>query len=142
MTTEDDMTMDDESAALHLSTGTPRQRAEVDVVLLHRVPGGGLVTALEGGQPLDLADSSAVDEQTVARLRGSMLRLDTAEDIPYAVIDALLRSPVPPLFQAFPWLRHARPLALESGVTRIAGTRLGYQAGTGLWVETEENTPS
>lgn len=136
------MTLDDESAALHLSVGAFQERAGVDVVLVHSVPGGDLVAALEGGEPLDLADPSGGDEHAVHRLRSSMLRLDTAEDVPYAVIDALLRSPVPPLFQASPWLRRARLLALENGVTHIAGIRLGYQAGTGLWVETEETTPS
>ncbi|MFM9538607.1 hypothetical protein ACKI1I_42845 [Streptomyces turgidiscabies] len=136
------MTLDDESAGLHLSAGTSQERVGVDVVLVHRAPGSDLVTALEGGEALDLADPSGGDEQAVDRLRSSLLRLDAAEDVPDAVIVALLRSLVPPLFQASPWLRHARPVVLESGVTHIAGTRLGYQAGTGLWVETEETTPS
>ncbi|WP_158897202.1 hypothetical protein [Streptomyces hygroscopicus] len=135
--------MDETAAAPHLSAGSPQVQVGVDVVVVQRIPGTTLVTALEGEDPLDLEDPACGDDPlVVACLRGSSLRLDAAEDVAPAVIDALLRSPVPALFRASSWLRNTRALVLENGACEIAGVRLGYQAGVGLWVHTVDNKPS
>jgi Cas3 C-terminal domain len=112
----------------------PLSEAAIDVVIVHRDRGAGLVTAHAGGPAVDLDDDLLADPEVIQRLRESLLRLDTAEDVPSTVVNALRAQPVPALFLQSPWLRAGRALVLEDGETRIAGVRIGYVAAVGLQV--------
>lgn len=106
----------------------------VAVVIVHRDPGSGKVTAAAGGPAMDLGSAAPAAPAVIERLRESLVRVDAAEDMPSAVVDALRALPVPMLFRQSAWLRDARALVLEAGETRIAGFRVGYQPGAGLWI--------
>lgn len=105
----------------------------IAVVIAHRDPGSGKVTAAAGGPALDLGSAAPAEPEVIERIRESLVRIDAAEDVPSAVVDALHAEPVPVLFRQSAWLRDARVLVLEAGETRIAGFRIGYQPGVGLW---------
>jgi Cas3 C-terminal domain len=110
----------------------PHQDA-VAVVIAHRDPASGTVTAAAGGPALDLGSAAPAAPAVIERIRESLVRIDAAEDVPGAVVDALRAQPVPVLFRQSAWLRDARVLVLEAGETRIAGFRVGYRPGVGLW---------
>ncbi len=107
----------------------------IAVVIAHRDLGSGIVTAAAGGPPLDLSSAAPAEPEVIERIRESLVRIDATEDVPNAVVNALHAEPVPVLFRQSAWLRDARVLLLEAGETRIAGFRIGYQPGVGLWTE-------
>jgi hypothetical protein len=117
---------------MHGDDWEPRQDA-IAVVIAHRDPGSGKVTPVAGGPALDLGSAEAAVPEVIERLRESLVRIDAAEDMPRPVVDALCDQPVPVLFRQSAWLRDARVLVLEDGETHIAGFRVGYQPGVGLW---------
>ncbi len=128
--------LDDDEALLH--TNPDSGAAQVRVVLVRPGP-DGLVIPLVGGDPVDLHDDGAADdEEIVGRLIGSSLIVDASEDIPHKVVEALRRSALPALFCASPWLRRARVLVLKDGQARLSGMRVGYRPGVGLWVKPAE----
>jgi Cas3 C-terminal domain len=110
----------------------PYQNA-VPVAIVHRDPGSGRITAATGGPPLELGNAAPAAPEVIERIRESLVPVDAAEDMPSAVVDALRAQPVPALFGQSAWLRDARVLVLENGETRIAGFRIGYRPGVGLW---------
>ena len=111
----------------------PHQNA-IAVVVAHRDSGSGKVTAAAGGPALDLGSATPAEPEVIERIRESLVFIDAAEDVPRAVVDALHAEPVPALFRQSAWLRDARVLVLEAGETHIAGFRIGYHPGVGLWV--------
>ena len=66
----------------------PHQNA-VAVVIVHRDPGSGRVTAAAGGPALDLGNAAPAAPEVIERIRESLVRIDAAEDVPSAVVDAL-----------------------------------------------------
>ena len=110
----------------------PHQNA-VAVAIMNRDPVSRTVTAAVGGPAVDLGSAAPAAPTVIERIRESLVRIDAAEDVPSAVVDALRAQPVPVLFGQSAWLRDARALVLEVGETRIAGFRVGYQPGVGLW---------
>ncbi|MFJ8364396.1 hypothetical protein [Streptomyces sp. NPDC093984] len=108
----------------------------VHLVLVRRLPGSPLVVPLTGEVVLDLqAEQKRVDDETVRILLDSSLVVDAGEDIGADVVDALQHMAVPPLFRASAWLRRCRALVLEDGHAVLAGVRIGYRTGRGLWVD-------
>jgi hypothetical protein len=122
--------------------GDDRERHQdaLAVVIAHRDPRSGKVIAAAGGPALDLGSAAPTESEVIERIRESLVCIDSAEDIPTAVVDALHAEPVPALFRQSAWLRDARVLVLEAGETRIAGFCIGYQPGVGLWTR-EPVTP-
>jgi Cas3 C-terminal domain len=118
----------------------PHQDA-VAVVIVHRDPASGTVTAAAGGPALDLGSAAPAAPEVIERLRESLVRIDAAEDVPGAVVDALRAQPAPVLFRQSVWLRDARVLILELGETGIAGCRIGYRPGVGLWAGEPADPP-
>jgi hypothetical protein len=113
----------------------------IAVVIAYRDPASGKVTAAAGGPALDLGSAAPAEPEVIERIRESLVRIDTAEDLPSFVINALCTQPVPVLFGQSAWLRDARALVLEAGETRIAGFRIGYQPGVGLWTGEPADPP-
>ena len=113
----------------------------IAVVIVHRDSASGTVTTAAGGPALDLDSAAPAAPEVIERLRESLVRIDAAEDVPSAVVEALRAQPVPVLFRQSAWLRDARVLVLEAGETRITGFRIGYRPGVGLWTGEPADPP-
>lgn len=137
MTPEEQGWLDDDAAVPYLSVH--EMPAALTVVLVTEVPGSSHVVPLEGGDPIALDDPCvALDQVTAMRLLGSAVTVDASDEMPPTLLAALRQEAVPPLFRASPWLRRARVLILRGGEVTLAGARVGYRPGRGLWVDPAE----
>jgi hypothetical protein len=106
----------------------------VEIVVLRRVSGSRLVVPQAGSVRLDLEQQEPLSEEAVEELRGSHLVLAAEGDVPRDVVEELLDRAVPAAFEGSVWLGRARALALDDGETEIAGFKVGYRPGLGLWI--------
>jgi CRISPR-associated endonuclease/helicase Cas3 len=97
----------------------------VEVVLVHRVPGG--YTALDGTR-LGV-QGEVLDDPVVERLLGGSVRL------PAGLVEDEARLSGLSGWVDHPWLRHARALVLEEGWAQLDGWRVSYHSELGLVVE-------
>ncbi|TCO62884.1 type I-E CRISPR-associated protein Cse1/CasA [Actinocrispum wychmicini] len=98
----------------------------VEVVLLRAAEHDGVIP-VGGDVSVVLTASEPVDSATVAALRDAVVQLDSPSDLPADVLQAVIDSPTPVLFQGSPWLRGYKALVLTDGHCTVAGHVLCYR---------------
>ncbi|HKS45435.1 MAG TPA: hypothetical protein VJT49_10025 [Amycolatopsis sp.] len=93
---------------------------------------------IDGASVVDLAAPGPLAREVCAELTDSTVRLLASPDVPSEAVDLLRQIPVPPTFQATPWLRHHRPLVLCDEQCSVGAFVLTYDADLGLCVSAKD----
>ncbi|GAB1819619.1 hypothetical protein [Herbidospora sp. RD11066] len=107
--------------------------AVAEVVVLQETSTG--VVPAEGRSRVDLNDETPLPIDLIVQCLDSCVRLIAPMDVPYGLVDAVKRRPVPSAFAATSQLSRQRALVFRDGECLVEGYRLRYSRLFGVLVD-------
>ncbi|GII05489.1 hypothetical protein [Planobispora takensis] len=93
------------------------------------------VIPVEGTTPIDLDRDASFSVEVLGQLLDSCVRLIAPADVPYGLVEAIQRQPVPLVFSGSSWLSRHRALVFHDGQCAVEGYRMRYSRLFGVLID-------